>query len=188
MGFKRGGKRQGFGGRSLLPRKRLPSQTRALYDEVLATNSSVFRLAAGERHLSASPKRGCIGCSEYSYLKPTRTLLIGEFSYDIDTSYIRGPYFMHLMIECKYRHPGARWVFAPAEYGGPDELESNDFLHVVDDFMAPKFAYRSRFPRTLAPLCSKGVELLADGANEKTITQSHASACVWTCAATGVID
>lgn len=79
---------------------------------------------------------------------------------------------MHLMIECKYRHPGARWVFAPAEYGGPDELESNDFLHVVDDFMAPKFAYRSRFPRTLAPLCSKGVELLADGANEKTITQA----------------
>lgn len=76
------------------------------------------------------------------------------------------------MIECKYRHPSARWVFAPAEYGGPDELESNDFLHVIDDFMTPKFGYGQRFPRTLAPLCSKGVELLADGANEKTITQA----------------
>ena len=116
--------------------------------------------------------RGCIGRFEYSYLKPDENSVDREFSYDVDASYIRGPYFMNLMIECKYRHPGARWIFAPAEYGGPDELEANDFLHVIDDFMTPKFAYRHRFPRTLAPLCSKGVELLADGANEKTITQA----------------
>ncbi len=117
-------------------------------------------------------RRGCIGRFEYSYLKPDENSVERDFSYDVDASYIRGQYFMNLMIECKYRHPGARWVFAPAEYGGPDELESNDFLHVIDDFMTPKFGYGEQFPRTLAPLCSKGVELLADGANEKTITQA----------------
>lgn len=39
-------------------------------------------------------KRGCIGRFEYSYLKPDENSVDREFSYDVDASYIRGPYFM----------------------------------------------------------------------------------------------
>ena len=116
--------------------------------------------------------KGCIANFEYSYLKPDENTIEREFSYDLDASYIKGAYFMNLMVECKYRHPGTKWVFAPDEYGGPDELSPNDFLHVIDDFMDLKFPYGDRFPRQLAPLCNKGVELLPDGANEKTVTQA----------------
>lgn len=116
--------------------------------------------------------KGCIANFEYSYLKPDEYTIEREFSYDLDASYIRGSYFINLMVECKYRHPGAKWIFAPDQYGGSDELYANDFLHVIDDFMELKFPYDNHFPRQLAPLCNKGVELLVDGANEKTVTQA----------------
>lgn len=116
--------------------------------------------------------RGCIGGFEYSYLKPDELRIEREFSYDVDASYIKRNNFFDLMVECKYRHPGARWVFAPDEYGGPDELSPNDFLHPLDAFTKIKFPYGDLFPRQLAPLCSKGVEILGDGSNEKTVTQA----------------
>lgn len=116
--------------------------------------------------------KGCVTNFEYSYLKPDETAIEREFSYDLDASYIKGGYFVNFMVECKYRHPGARWIFAPDEYGGADEFGPNDFLHVIDDFMSGKFPFGKRFPRHLAPLCNKGVELLSDGTNEKTITQA----------------
>lgn len=117
-------------------------------------------------------KKSCVAKFHYSYLKADELAIEREFSYDIDASYIRHRYFMDLMVECKYRHPGTRWVFAPGSYGGFGELDKNDFLHPFDHFVKPTFPYSGRFPRELAPVCTKATELLPDGTNEKSVTQA----------------
>jgi hypothetical protein len=116
--------------------------------------------------------KGCIANFEYSYLKPDEHTVEREFSYDLDASYIKGHHFIDLMVECKYRYPGTRWIFTPDEYAGSGELYPNDFMHPFDHFIKGKFRFSGSFPRQLAPVCSKAVELLPDGTNEKTIVQS----------------
>lgn len=116
--------------------------------------------------------RDCIARFEYSYLKPDELRLEKQFSYDVDASLIRPPHFVNLMVECKYRHPAVRWIFTPDDYGGPDELYPNAFLHPFDHFVRGTFPFAGSFPRQLAPCCSKGVELTPDGANDKSITQA----------------
>ena len=116
--------------------------------------------------------RGCIASHEYTYLKPDEQGYEKQFSYDIDAAYIRGRNFLDLMVECKYRHPTVRWVFTPDIFGGPDEVYPNAFLHPFDHFVATSFPFECEFPRSLAPCCSKGVELTNDGANDKAITQA----------------
>lgn len=114
----------------------------------------------------------CIAHLEYSYLKPDERAMEREFSYDIDASYIRDKYLGSVMVECKYRHPGALWIFAPDQYGGPRENDKTDFLHPFDHFVPLTFPFTAQFPRQLAPACSKGIEVLTDGVNEKTIAQA----------------
>ncbi|BAL97898.1 hypothetical protein [Rubrivivax gelatinosus] len=116
--------------------------------------------------------QGCVAKFHYSYLKEDELAIEREFSYDIDASYITRGCFMDLMVECKYRHPGTRWVFSPDQYGGFRELAPTDFLNPFDHFVPQRFKYGWQYPRVLGPVCSKGTELLADGANEKSIAQA----------------
>jgi hypothetical protein len=116
---------------------------------------------------------GCISNMERTYLRNNEVQVPAEFSYDIDSSYIKGEHFIDLMIECKYRHESVRWVFLPETYGSIDEISHTGFMHPVDHFNT--HVYRnSDFPIAFGPLCSKGVELTSDGANPKTITQAIA--------------
>jgi hypothetical protein len=116
--------------------------------------------------------RGCIASYEYSYLKPDEQGYERQFSYDIDAAYFRGQNFLELMVECKYRYPTVNWVFTPDVFGGPDEVYPNAFLHPFGHFVPGSFPFEDVFPRSLAPCCSKGVELTTDGANDKAITQA----------------
>jgi hypothetical protein len=116
--------------------------------------------------------KGCISNFEYSYLRPDELAIERQFSYDIDAAYIRDNQFVTLMAECKYRHPGTKWVFLPESYGGSVELHPNDFMHTMDHFVELRFPFLSNFPRHLAPACSKGVELAGDERNQKSITQA----------------
>ncbi len=117
---------------------------------------------------------GCISRFEYSYIKKDETSIPKEFSYDLDAAYIQGPHYVDLMIECKYRHRSTNWVFVPEEYGGPDEVYPNSFLHPNSHFSKAKFPYTSTFPVELGKLCSKGIELTTSGADPKTIHQATA--------------
>lgn len=78
---------------------------------------------------------GCLPHFHYSYLKADELTIEREFSYDIDAALILGGHFFELMIECKYRHQSANWVFAPDSYGGYGELDVTDLAHPVDDFV-----------------------------------------------------
>jgi hypothetical protein len=117
-------------------------------------------------------KNGCIPNFEYTYLRENETKQTTEFSYDIDSSFIKPPYFIDFMIECKYRHESTKWLFLPEEYGGIDEVEYTSFIHQNDHFNSKRHSNFSNFPFPLAPLCSKGIELTNEGQNPKTITQA----------------
>jgi hypothetical protein len=67
-------------------------------------------------------QKGCIASVEFSYIRPNEQRVPKQFSYDIDASYISPPFFADVLVECKYRSPGVRWVFTPQEYGGPEEV------------------------------------------------------------------
>lgn len=119
-------------------------------------------------------RRECMSRFEFSYLKPDENKIERQFSYDIDSSYIRPPHFVNFLIECKYRHESVQWVFLPDEYGGPDEHDANVVVHPCDHFVSLKFPFRGQFPRRLASCCSKGVEITNEGPNEKSISQALA--------------
>ena len=122
--------------------------------------------------------KGCVSNAEYSYLRQNEHNALTEFSYDIDSSYIKDGFFIDLMIECKYRHDSTKWVFLPEEYGGMDEIEPTSFFNPNDHFTTKnKFIFDSSFPKfpiNLGPLCSKGIEIASDGQNPKTISQAIA--------------
>lgn len=115
----------------------------------------------------------CQSYFEFSYLRENEEKKTTEFSYDIDSSYIKPPHWIDLMIECKYRHESTKWLFLPAEYGGSDEIGYSSFMHPNDYFNSKnKSFFQCQFPLPFAPLCSKGIEITSDGQNPKTITQA----------------
>lgn len=117
--------------------------------------------------------KGCISNFEYSYLRPDENRVVNEFSYDIDSSYIKGSHFFSLMLECKYCHESTNWLFLPSEYGGHLEIGTSAFLHPNDHFTQEhKFPFSYNDLPPIAPICSKGIEITTDGQNPKTITQA----------------
>lgn len=115
--------------------------------------------------------KGCISNLERTYLRNNEAEVPTEFSYDIDSSYIKGEHFVDLMIECKYRHENVKWVFLPETYHSIDDIGHTDFMHPIDHFNTHPYSHFD-FPVAFAPLCSKGIELTTDGPNPKTITQA----------------
>lgn len=113
----------------------------------------------------------CISKMEYTYLRSNENNVDTEFSYDIDSTYIKGDHYMDLMIECKYRHESTKWIFLPDSYNSPDFIEETSFMHLINHFMDDREP-EIKFPVSFGPLCSKGIELTTDGPNPKTITQA----------------
>jgi len=117
-------------------------------------------------------KKMCISNFDYTYFRKDKSNETAEFSYDIDSSYIKPPHFVDLMIECKYRHESTKWLFLPEDYGGHDEINFTSFMHPNDHFNEKGHFRFTNFPLSLAPLCSKGIEITSQGQNPRTITQA----------------
>lgn|SRR3989338_624949 len=112
---------------------------------------------------------------EYKYERINETGVPTLFSIDVHATEIDAlrNLWLELFIECKYRHEGTRWVFTPEEYHEffrptfrdtfviIDALETN---RQVDVDLLNQFSGRYL-------LCGKGVELLAQDANPKSIEQ-----------------
>lgn len=112
---------------------------------------------------------------EHSYLRPDENNIINEFSYDLDSSLKIDSHIFELMVECKFRDESTNWIFLPEEYNESDRgsgtmsfLNTNDFFYKYDyvDF------YKLVNFETVAPLCSKGIEICSSGQNPKSITQA----------------
>jgi hypothetical protein len=98
------------------------------------------------------------------------------FSIDVHSSHIdvKRNFWLETLVECKYRHDGTKWVFTPREY---DPLFGQDLKGVfvtLDQCCADRQLNRDLVAefRTHYPLCGKGVELLPDDTNRKTIEQA----------------
>jgi hypothetical protein len=84
--------------------------------------------------------------------------------------------YIECLVECKYRHDGTNWVFVPREYGemlarGPNFA---DLFVAMDQCCVDRKLDRSvleKFEDTY-PLCARGIELLPDDSNPKTIEQA----------------
>lgn len=120
-------------------------------------------------------EKKCLITWEQSYLRPDDDGVIKEFSYDINASYIKSPYDVEFMTECKYRTEGTKWFFMPEEYGGMDEIHLTCFMHAIDYFHSWSWDWNQYMPycEMLGPLCSKGIEIYSNGENNsKSIRQA----------------
>lgn len=120
-------------------------------------------------------EKKCLLRYEPSYLKCDDNGFEKEFSYDLNASYIRMPYDVELMIECKFRAEGTKWFFLPEEYGGMDEIYQNAFMHAIDHFHQWTWVWNDFMPydNDVPPLCSKGMEVYENGEwNNKSIHQA----------------
>lgn len=118
--------------------------------------------------------------SEFSYLRPDEQNIVNEFSYDIDSSLRIDNHLFELMVECKYRDESTNWIFIPEEYNESDRgAGTMSFLNTNDYFYKKEFPDFYKFINfdTVAPLCSKGIELNSSGQNPKTITQAISQLC-----------
>ena len=120
---------------------------------------------------------GFLNPREHKYVRADELGVPTVFSVDVHAERIRHDrdLWLELLIECKYRHPGKRWVFAPESYEeiwGPAFQDAFVFL---DQTSVPRqFAtgVLDKFAENY-PLCKRGVELLQDGKqNEKSIRQA----------------
>jgi len=118
-------------------------------------------------------KRKCISSFEYSYLRSDENKIINEFSFDIDSAYIKMNHFFKLMIECKYRDSSTNWLFLPGEVYHPNEFGEPTFLHPCDYFTDTlDFPRKDLELKKIGKSCVKGIELTTTGQNPKTITQA----------------
>jgi|SRR5438477_1426406 len=115
---------------------------------------------------------------EYSYERKTSDGLSQVFSVDVHAKKVDPKRDLHIecLVECKYRHDGTKWVFMPREYGeifmsGPSFAK---LFVTMDQCCVDRELDRSvleKFENTY-PLCARGIELLPEDANPKTIEQA----------------
>ena len=98
------------------------------------------------------------------------------FSVDVHSSHIdsKRHVWLETLVECKYRHDGTRWVFTPREYDPIFGEDLKDLFVTLDQYCLDRQLNRELIGgfRTNYPLCGKGIELLPDDANPKTIEQA----------------
>jgi hypothetical protein len=115
---------------------------------------------------------------EYRYERKMADGLAQVFSVDVyaKKTDIQRMLYVECLVECKYRHDGTNWVFLPREYG---ELFRNgpnfaDLFVTMDQCCINRKFDRSaleKFEDTY-PLCARGIELLPEDANPKSIEQA----------------
>jgi hypothetical protein len=109
---------------------------------------------------------------EFIYERTSEGGLEKFFSVDVSATNILGDIWVDLLIECKYRHDGTRWIFPPEQYfmGSPDFTD----VFVTLDRFADTGLDSKRIKKFASSydLCGRGVELTANESNLKSISQA----------------
>ena len=110
--------------------------------------------------------------SEYKYERVDSQGSTKIFSVDVHAYKYASPW-AEFFVECKYRHEGTQWIFIPDEYDNLLDEFSYETLIILDLFQKSRFNRKEleRFTDSI-PLCGKGIEILPNDKNPKSIEQS----------------
>jgi len=121
---------------------------------------------------------GLSGPTEFKYERPNELDIPTVFSIDVHTSKVDIPpskVWIDFFIECKYRHDSIKWIFTPQEENYLNfEFNERDLYNVLDQFADGFELITSDYPSVQSryPLCSRGIEILPQGPNPKSIDQA----------------
>lgn len=118
-------------------------------------------------------KHNIIRPIEYRYERHNENGVPVVFSTDIYGTHITDQnIFLELLIECKYRHNSVQWIFTPSKYYPIIDKFSDVFI-TLDELSDEKRINESKINSAADryDLCSKGVEILNDKFNPKSIKQ-----------------
>lgn len=119
-------------------------------------------------------KQGCTVYDEYIYSRADENNIQKDFSYDLDANYWRGA-SIDFMIECKFKTKDTNWFFLPDPFAYLNDIYRDDFFHIGDYFVNPRFAFSRievRNKAFIGPLCGKGVEILDNNFIETNIRKA----------------
>jgi len=118
---------------------------------------------------------------EYHYLRPNEQGIQTEFSIDIWAVNVLfkknlGMWAsLNYLIECKYCHPGVKWLFAPHTKTDTERLFEISIVHALDKLCTrrifdkrPLWKLANQFP-----ICFKGVELYSKDATAQNIERGR---------------
>lgn len=111
---------------------------------------------------------------EYKYERLNENGIPTVFSVDIHAQVMEATW-LEFFIECKYRHDGTRWVFIPAEYESLLDEGFHETFIILDQLDEDTYFDSWCIHKKCSgqyDLCAKGVELLSNDANPKSIEQS----------------
>jgi hypothetical protein len=115
---------------------------------------------------------------EYRYERKTLDGSSQVFSVDVHSKKfdIDRDLQVECLVECKYRHDGTKWVFLPQNYGETPHRGPNfaDLFVTMDQCCVDRRLDRSVLEgyEEKYPMCIRGVELLPEDANPKSIEQA----------------
>jgi len=114
---------------------------------------------------------------EFKYERKNADGVPQVFSVDIVSTGIdlQRRFWVESLVECKYRHDGTKWVFTPMEYQHDIYRPRFRDLFVTLDQCCPDKKLDPTILNDLRdyfPLCGKGIELLPEDTNPKSIEQA----------------
>jgi hypothetical protein len=147
------------------------SKTDSSWKQALLKTSLPLEFLVAER-LAA---REYESADEFSYMRTNEHGVETEFSVDIWASRLLADASedfwasLDLFIECKYAHPGVRWIFAPRPFA---DTPRERVLFDLQELCTSRFARPSLHAfAARAPYCMKGIELHEKDANPQAITR-----------------
>lgn len=115
--------------------------------------------------------------TEYKYQRNNEFGIPTIFSIDVYATQIYDlepqELWLDIFCECKYRHDAVRWIFTPDEFGRWPRAKFKDAFIILDQLAGNQIFdtdYLDRFSDKY-DLCSKGIEILENDANPKSIEQ-----------------
>ena len=113
--------------------------------------------------------------SEFKYIRGNEQGIETLFSVDIKAKKYSGKSLanLSLLLECKYRHDQAKWIFVPSEYEcfGIEFRDLFISTSELSESVSINSTYLNKFADRYA-LCGKGVEILDNSFNPKAIEQA----------------
>jgi hypothetical protein len=116
---------------------------------------------------------------EFSYERKNEDGIPQIFSVDIQSRHVdpKNDLWLETLVECKYRHGDSKWVFTPSasrDYEAEWGTDLSALFVALDQCCADRTLDRDNLGKfgQSYPMCQKGIELLPENTNPKSIEQA----------------